>query len=963
MNSLFSMNSLWRSALSLFVCIGVIYSFFLVTSASAQPSSPAKGEQISGADEELGKDSSTEINVRNADIAAIIRIFSKKTKRNYILDDRVKGKVSIYLPGKVSSQDSIRILDSVLLYKGFSAVPIGENLWKVIPAKEARQSTIPTLTDEDGGGSSASIVTRLVNLKFVAADDAKQVLSQLISPDGFINSYAATNSLIIIDTEDNIERLLGILQTIDISASDRDMTIIQIENADAADIAAKLNELLGSGDKADKAGASDLLFRNPTFLQTRANIAPPPGSAGLAPGTAAAPEGMVGNGVTSSPSAARQPKIIADERTNSIIVVADEDTTARIRALINQLDSKVDLSGLRFYVYRCQHAKADELADVLAGLVGEGSGSGSKDGSGRNSGSSAIADGDGDLISRGGGRNSTNRNSQNRGNQFGRTQDRLSGQQRTPGRSRNENSSGSNAVRSVQLGENFSISADPATNTLIIFGSKPQYEKVKSLLLTLDVKRRQVLVEAMLMEVALTETERLKTSFITSGGGKDGGVIAQGFGSDIISLLSNPSGVQDFSVAAASAGTLTIGGGSSQISIPTQSVLLNAIQTNTNVNVLSAPTILATNNEQAEIVVGQNVPFLASTSADSTNLSNTFNQIDRQDVGITLRLTPQISSRDSVTLNIFTEVSSLVATDSSLGPTTSIRTSETSVISKDGQMIVIGGLMSDDNNTTDSGVPFLKDVPVLGHIFRFSNTERRRTNLLILITPRVIKDQYDHRDLTIANKDVIEREIESRELVPNRREILHDKAIDRVAESEPFEGTAPSTILAPEDHNEDAVTANNIPLPPPASTGLGSKDEILEFSIDPKLKSVPKPSFESKTSARGSLNLPKSDSFYVIELKSGSEADKSFPFSLSSKRHLAALRAPAEASASVSKLFQTGSEIGYMIDGKSSIFRVAGIFASEKEAKSQFQELGDQWYELSPYEIMKLGSGPWVGVN
>jgi hypothetical protein len=508
----------------------------------------------------------------------------------------------------------------------------------------------------------------------------------------------------------------------------------------------------------------------------------------------------------------------------------------------------------------------------------------------------------------------------------------------------------------VQLGENFSVSADPATNTLIIFGNKAQYEKMKLLLDTLDIKRRQVLVEAMLLEVGLSDEDRLKSSFIVSGGGKDGGVIAQSFGSDIIGLLSNPTATEDFSVAAASAGSLTIGG-ENGITIPTQSMLLSAVQRNTNVNILSAPTILATNNEQAEIVVGQNVPFLASTSTNETNLNNTFNQIDRQDVGITLRLTPQISSRDSVTLAIFTEVSDVISTDPTLGPTTSIRTSETSVITKDGQMIVTGGLMSDNTAATDAGVPFLKDVPVLGHLFRFSNHLQRKTNLLILITPRIVKDQYDARDITIENRNVLEKEIDERDLHPNRREITRDRAIDQVAESEPFDGTSPSTVLAP-SLGQSPTSQAKLALAP-------NDDQIMEFSINPKIPTKPKfkeSSVSHKTSdARASINMAQKEAFLVVQLKDTKAIDiTGLPFKISSKNNLATLRVSAEAKAKVLKLFQTGSEVGYNLNGKSAKFRVVGVFSSEEEAKLAFDSIGNQWYEMSPYEIMNLGNGPWV---
>ncbi len=173
------------------------------------PRPPAEGEEIDEA--ELSKDSTTEINVKNADLPAVIRIFGKKTKRNFILDERVRGKVSIYLPGKISAEQSLNILDTVLALKGFTSVPVGENLWKIVPSKEAKQSTIPTLQDEERTRGSSAVVTKLLSLKFVGAEDLQQLLGQLISPDGLISAYPGTNSLILIDYEDNIKRISKIV--------------------------------------------------------------------------------------------------------------------------------------------------------------------------------------------------------------------------------------------------------------------------------------------------------------------------------------------------------------------------------------------------------------------------------------------------------------------------------------------------------------------------------------------------------------------------------------------------------------------------------------------------------------------------------------------------------------------------------------------------------------------------------
>ena len=654
--------------------IFIALTLFLATidTAGAQPKTP--GTTSGQNPDEYAKDSSTEINVKNADIAAIIRIFSRKTKRNFILDEKVRGKVSIYLPGKVSAEESLRILDSVLALKGFSSVPIGDNLWKIVPSKEARQSTIPTLTESRTDTPTAAVVTRLVTLKYVSAQDIQQILSPLVSGDGVVNAYTGTNSLIMIDSEDNIERLVKLIDELDVPFSNREMTIIPVQFADSQDIAQKLTDILGDPSKKD--GSGDL---------ARASLGD--GSGGVLSGGVPRPVSPSGRTVSAR---ALEPKIIADQRTNAIIVVADGDTTARVRALITQLDSKLDLSGNKFYVYRCQHANAEELAQVLAGLSGSGGGATGGGAGSRQSGSSLSG--------------SKSSSSGSNKSMFGSSQGASGGA--TGGTS---GASQSQGPVSTQLGENINITADPATNSLIIASSKLDYERIKSLISQIDVKRRQALVEATLLEVDIDHSIRASTSFMGSTGGADGGgIIRSDFGgapNNLAGLFNNPSSLQGFTLAAASSGSLTLPGG---FVVPTQTMLVSAAQNNNNINVLSAPTILATDNEEAQIVVGQNVPFLASTSTNATNLNNTFNQVDRQDVGITLRITPQISSRDYVTLKVFTEVSALIPStlNSSLGPTTTKRQSETTIIAKDGQMIVTGGLIADDVSETDEGIPY-----------------------------------------------------------------------------------------------------------------------------------------------------------------------------------------------------------------------------------------------------------------
>lgn len=878
------------------------------------------------------QENGTEITVKNAEIAAIVRIFSKKTKRNYILDEKVKGKVSIYLPGKISEEESIRILDSVLALKGFSTVPIGDNLWKIVPANEAKQSTIPTRSAEEGrDGSSASMVTKLVNLKFVNADEVKQLLSQLISSSGLLNAYTGTNSLILIDFEDNIDRLMKIIENLDVASSDREMTIIPVKHAEAPDIADKLNSILTEDSKEGQ--PSELLRRNTPQNNARAG--------GTGPANAVIPTSGSSETVTSR---GRAPKIIADERTNSIIVVADLDTTARIEALVAQLDSELDLSGAGFYVYRCQHANAEDLAEVLSGLMGGGESSSTR--TSQKSGTSGSTSGSDDLFGGSG----------NRSSSFS-TQNRLASQRRTPGQSRATPESA--APSTFQFGDNASITADPATNSLVINAGKTDYERILKLLKQLDIKRRQVLVEALLLEVGIDESTSLGTEFFVSGGGSDGGVIAANNMGNLGTLLSDPRQLSDFSMAAASAGSLTLPG---DITIPTQAILVRAAQNNSNVNVLSSPNILTTDNEEAEIVVGQNVPFLASTATDTTNINNTFNQIDRQDVGITLRITPQISSEDFVTLKIFTEVSNVLpgTENSSLGPTTTVRTSETTVISKDQQMIVIGGLMADGVLDAERGVPFLKDIPVLGSLFRTTSENNRRTNLLIFITPRVIRDQFDARDQTIEQRGVFENEADRLQIDPDRKEFLHRKEVNNTTEAPAYEGPKPGTIRGPENSTDPTAEKTRgvleLRVGPDQSADRSTEPQYPTNQATGEIAKL----LPDQSSSRTAANQLAGDLYLLMQADKNTSAPKGLPFPLSKEGRYFGVVIPRDGYQGARDFFQVGSRYSYLLSDSKLTFAPLGSFPSRDEAQLMHPGEMVTWYTLSPHEIMRLGKSPWI---
>ena len=395
---------------------------------------------------------------------------------------------------------------------------------------------------------------------------------------------------------------------------------------------------------------------------------------------------------------------------------------------------------------------------------------------------------------------------------------------------------------------------------------------------------------------------------------------------------------------------------------------MQAARSNTNVNVLSSPNILTTDNEEAEIVVGQNVPFLASTASSADNLNNTFNQIDRQDVGITLRITPQISSSDFVTLNLFTEVSNVIASTagSDLGPTTTVRTSNTTVIAKDGQMIVTGGLMSDNITETEEGVPYIKDIPLLGHLFKSRGESQQKTNLLIFLTPSIIQDQFDARDETLDRSDKLGRALDDLELYPRRQEVLKNPDLDAVIEGKVYEGTLPGTIFQPKEGTK------NPNVNPKLMDTQESTPKARKYKINPSLPSSAPSVINSNAQqdlvtnkAMNELRheAPQQPSRFVVLQAEGSNMNSaSIPFVISNNK-LAVIAVPNNSPQNVLSFFKSGDRYSYSTGSSSdekTRFRVMGIFDERAEASEFYSGLPGAAHSLSAYESMNLGKGPWI---
>ncbi len=409
---------------------------------------------------------------------------------------------------------------------------------------------------------------------------------------------------------------------------------------------------------------------------------------------------------TPSFGAAGQPRFITDERTNSIILIAPAATLRQVERLVELLDYKRKGTG-RIHVYRLQNADAEEMAQTLSTLSG-GAGAAARPRPGAAGGPPQAA-----------------------------------------------------AVAELEGG--IRITADAPTNSLIIQASAEGFATIRDVIEDLDLRRPQVMVEALIMEVDIDDDTELGAGFLLRSlmGSKDGRQFAIGSANP---ALSDPNSLQNLAGGPGNFATAILGKTITIINpdgttedVPVIQGLLTASTLDTDTNIISAPVLLTADNEEAQIVVGQNIPVLSSRvqTPDSAveGAFNTSANIERQDIGVTLRVTPQISEGDSVRLEIFQEISSLIGEDPDLGPTTSNRQVEATVYVKDGESVMIGGILSEDQIETVNKVPWLGDIPILGWLFRGTSSRVIKTNLLVILTPHIVRDPEDIERLTIEQRE------------------------------------------------------------------------------------------------------------------------------------------------------------------------------------------------------------------
>lgn len=655
---------------------------------------------------------------READIQDVIQDIAEITSKNFILDNQVKGPITIITNTPLDANGVWEVFLSALTVRDFTTVKVGSSI-KIVRLQEASSNPLKTYSSDEIP-STANFVTQLYTLENTSAGDMINSIKPLVSKrGGDIQVYKQTNTLIITDSGQNIKRIIEIIRELDKEGAKEQLEIIPLKNADPNEVAQKVLDIFQEDSSKSSARRS----------------------AGSPPGVP-----FTDNSSSSSDGPVRVSKVLPDLRTQSLIVVATDKAIIRVRELVTQLDKDIKDPKGNIHVYYLEHAKAEELATVLANL---------------SSGTSGTAS------------SRTSSSPFSTSNSFGSSSSSLSGSSRgssgfgsTGGspftRSSSSSRGGSTTASVANFSDEVKITADPNTNSLVITANLADYEALKQVIAKLDIPRRQVFIEAVIMELSIDQSRNLG---VTLTGGADPGGNPILAGTNFTSL--NPlalntaalAGLSGLSVAGLSKDTvsITLSDGSTT-TVPAFSAVLQALETSSNVNILSTPNILTTDNEEAEIVVGQNIPFPTSSGRDSNN--NPIIQVTREDVAIILRVTPHINEGNFLRLEVFQEIKEVIPNqDSSIilnqGPSTTKRSAKTTVVVKGENTVVLGGLMGDKNAYSESRVPFLGRIPLLGWLFKGQRKQTTKTNLLIFLTPYIIDSEQDF-------KRILTRKIEER---------------------------------------------------------------------------------------------------------------------------------------------------------------------------------------------------------
>ncbi|MBU0914866.1 type II secretion system secretin GspD [Aquabacterium parvum] len=621
------------------------------------------------------------LNFVNAEIEGVARAMAVIVDKQIMVDPRVKGAITLYSDQPLTPREAYLNFLAALRGQGFSVVEVG-NMLKIVPEAEAK---LQTGTVEVGTVKRAGdqVLTQIFRLQFESAANMVGVLRPLISPNNTINANPGSNTLVVTDYADNLQRISQMIAAMDVPST-TDMEAIPLQHAIAVDIAPMVQKLIDGGAA--------------------------PGAAG----------GATAGGAV----------VMADARTNTLMVRAQNAARmGLVRNVIQRLDrpGTAGVGGSGIHVVYLRNADAVKLAQVLRAAFASAGGS-SSSGGGASGGSPTSA-------------TSTPTTQTGMNTSSGSNSGGASSQATAP------------VGASVQPSTGGFIQADPSSNSLIITASDALYKQLRAVIEQLDGRRAQIYIEAMIVEVSEQKLAEVGFQWAAGSGNSTqviGGTnLAQGGTPGLFSLIADPetvgAGLTGLNVGIArrlSSGKYSLG------------ALASFLETNADGNVLSKPNMIALDNEEAKIVVGQNVPFVTGSYTNNNSSSgsvNPFTTVERKDVGLTLRVRPQVGEGGTVRMTVFQENSSVDASSrtNAQGLTTNKSSIETTVVIDNGTTLVLGGLLKDEFSNGNSQVPLLGDIPVLGNLFKSRSRSRNKTNLMVFLRPVVIRDQDASNAITL----------------------------------------------------------------------------------------------------------------------------------------------------------------------------------------------------------------------
>ncbi|ENV01577.1 MULTISPECIES: type II secretion system secretin GspD [Acinetobacter] len=620
------------------------------------------------------------INLRDADLTAFINEVADITGKNFAVDPRVRGNVTVISNKPLNKDEVYDLFLGVLNVNGVVAIPSGNTI-KLVPDSNVKNSGIPY--DSRNRLRGDQIVTRVIWLENTNPNDLIPALRPLMPQFAHMAAIAGTNALIVSDRAANIYQLENIIRNLD-GTGQNDIEAISLQSSQAEEIITQLEAMSATGASKDFNGA--------------------------------------------------RIRIIADNRTNRILVKGDPETRKRIRHMIEMLDvpSADRLGGLK--VFRLKYASAKNLSEILQGLV---------------TGQAVSSSNGGGAVASSGGVNNSMVNGQNSGPSGSSIS--------TPSINLN-NSSNSNQSNITSFSQGgVSIIADNAQNSLVVKADPQLMREIESAIQQLDVRRQQVLIEAAIIEVSGDDADQLGIQWAL--GDLSSGIGLLSFSNIGASLSSIAAGYLSSGTAGAANAIAsgknkgdgaTFALGNFENSRKAYGALIQALKTNTKSNLLSTPSIVTMDNEEAYIVVGQNVPFVTgSVSTGSSGTVNPYTTVERKDVGVTLKVIPHIGEGGTVRLEVEQEVSNVQSSKGQAADLiTNKRAIKTAVLAEHGQTVVLGGLVSDDVEFNNQGIPGLSSIPYLGRLFRSDTRSNVKRNLLVFIHPTIVGDANDVRRLS-----------------------------------------------------------------------------------------------------------------------------------------------------------------------------------------------------------------------